>query len=186
MVKARHSITTLGDCGTEFPNKIITKYIGRFTLGYITWAPAGFEIFCGDIDGVYVLSSFADPNFIGFVQMIANGSCGAIDFGEFVAKAIEVISFSNGCSSQTPTPPFWKTPISADQSSTSDGGQDSPLVVSSREQNCATLPQSLSIFPIRSIAKSMRWIVMSNKSPAPAVFLYCLQPQLVSGQSRNR
>jgi hypothetical protein len=96
MVKARYSLTIFSDCGTEFPNKVITEYIGWFALRYITWAPAGFKVFFWDIDGVYILSSFTYPNFIGFVQVIANGSFGAIDFGEFVAKAIEVISFSNG------------------------------------------------------------------------------------------
>ena len=98
MVKARYSFTTFGDGGTKFPNKVITKYIGWFTLRYIAWASAGFEIFFWDIDGIDVLPSLADPNFIGFVQVIANGSFGAIDFGEFVAKAIEVIAFRNGCS----------------------------------------------------------------------------------------
>ena len=45
---------------------------------------------------------------------------------------------------------------------------------------------TLLIGPNKSIAKSIRWIVISNRSPAPALSLYCRQAQLVSGQSRNR
>ena len=92
------------------------------------------------------------------------------------------LTLMGGCS----YPATAKSPISEDQSSTLEGAQLEPSGAVVRGANLATAPQTCLIGPRRSMAKSIRWIVMSKRSPAPALSLYCRQPQLVSGQSRKR
>ena len=153
----------------------------------VAGAAGGLEELGGHGDRGEVLAGLAEQDRVGLVQAVDGRAFRAVDLGPLVAEAVAAVALGQ----RRPFPDAGRPASRTRRSGTTSrrpptAGRACRRAVRSRGANRATAPQTRSIGPSRSMAKSIRWIVMSNRSPAPALSLYCRQPQLVSGQSRNR
>ena len=153
----------------------------------VAGAAGGLEELGRDGDRGEVLAGLAQQDRVRLVQAVDGRALRAVDLGPLVAEAVAAVALGQ----RRPLPDAGRAAGElADQArpvvDLRGGaglavGRHGPAGRTGRRRR-----RRGAIGPSRSMAKSIRWIVMSNRSPAPALSLYCRQPQLVSGQSRNR
>ncbi len=187
LVKTGHRVPPLDDRRHEFPHQVVAEHRGRLAFGRVSRAAGRLEPLARARRPAPDPGRFCPAGWCSARAIGRRPRPRTVDLGPFVAEAVAPVALGQRGAFPDAGRPGGELaedarPIVHVRGRAGSGRRPSSCAVQSGPRPRTTS----SIGPSRSWAKSMRWIVMSNRSPAPALSLYCRQPQLVSGQSRKR